>query len=217
MAVGAIVAVIHDVLISVGVYSIFEFEVTPATVIAFLTILGYSLYDTIVVFDKVNENQSKVLAPTAVTYTDMVNLSLNQVLMRSLNTIDRRRSSRSCRSWSSAPGSSAPSPSRSSASPCSSASSSAPTRRSSSPPRSLVVLKEREPRNKAHPRAPRGQRGPAPRPRPRRRRRRRRGRRATGPATRSPSAGGAADHHGGPAARRLGHHPPRPRKKGKKR
>ena len=56
MAVAALAAVVHDVLISVGVYSIFGFEVTPATVIAFLTILGFSLYDTIVVFDKVHEN-----------------------------------------------------------------------------------------------------------------------------------------------------------------
>ena len=59
MAVGAIVAMIHDVVISVGVYSVFQFEVTPATVIAFLTILGYSIYDTIVVYDKVKENQAR--------------------------------------------------------------------------------------------------------------------------------------------------------------
>ena len=56
MAVGALIAVVHDVLISVGIYSIFGFEVTPETVVAFLTILGFSLYDTIVVFDKVHEN-----------------------------------------------------------------------------------------------------------------------------------------------------------------
>ena len=56
MAIAALAAVVHDVLISVGVYSLFGFEVTPATVIAFLTILGFSLYDTIVVFDKVDEN-----------------------------------------------------------------------------------------------------------------------------------------------------------------
>ncbi|NIR39813.1 MAG: protein translocase subunit SecF, partial [Actinobacteria bacterium] len=55
MAVGALVAVAHDIIISVGVYSLFQFEVTPATVIAFLTIMGYSLYDTIVVYDKVRE------------------------------------------------------------------------------------------------------------------------------------------------------------------
>lgn len=84
MAVGGLAAVLHDVLISVGVYSIFGFEVTPATVVAFLTILGFSLYDTIVVFDKVHENAKRLGART--TYSDIVNLSMNQVLMRSLNT-----------------------------------------------------------------------------------------------------------------------------------
>jgi len=84
MAIAAIIAVIHDVLISVGVYSVFRFEVTPATVIAFLTILGFSLYDTIVVFDKVHENEQKF--GTRAPYSDIVNLSMNQVLMRSLNT-----------------------------------------------------------------------------------------------------------------------------------
>ena len=69
MAVGALAAVVHDVLISVGVYSIFGFEVTPATVIAFLTILGFSLYDTIVVFDKVHENAKRLGAPHAPTAT----------------------------------------------------------------------------------------------------------------------------------------------------
>ncbi len=86
MAVGAIIAVIHDVLISVGVYAIFRIEVTPATVVAFLTILGYSLYDTIVVYDKMRDNQSKVTPNGNYTYTDMVNLSLNQTIVRSLNT-----------------------------------------------------------------------------------------------------------------------------------
>ncbi len=85
MAIGAIVAVIHDVLISVGVYSVVRFAVTPATVIAFLTILGFSLYDTIVVFDKVDEN-AKRMGGGRYTYGDVVNLSMNQVLMRSLNT-----------------------------------------------------------------------------------------------------------------------------------
>ena len=65
MAVAALVAVVHDVLISVGVYSVFGFEVTPATVIAFLTILGFSLYDTIVVFDKVHENTAALVAAGA--------------------------------------------------------------------------------------------------------------------------------------------------------
>ena len=85
MAIGAIVAVIHDVLVSVGVYSLFGFPVTPATVIAFLTILGFSLYDTIVVFDKVKENAAK-MGGGRYTYGDIVNLSMNQVLMRSINT-----------------------------------------------------------------------------------------------------------------------------------
>jgi len=85
MAVGALVALVHDVVISVGVYSVLGFEVTPSTVIAFLTILGFSLYDTIVVFDKVHENTRR-LAAGRVTYGDVVNLSMNQVLMRSLNT-----------------------------------------------------------------------------------------------------------------------------------
>ena len=86
MAVGALVAVAHDILVSVGVYSIFQFVVTPATVIAFLTILGYSLYDTIVVYDKVRENAARVGVAQKLSYTEMMNLSLNQVLMRSLNT-----------------------------------------------------------------------------------------------------------------------------------
>ena len=85
MAVGAILAVIHDVFISVGIYSIFGFEVTPETVVAFLTILGFSLYDTIVVFDKVHEN-TKRYAGGRTTYDEIVNLSMNQTLMRSLNT-----------------------------------------------------------------------------------------------------------------------------------
>jgi preprotein translocase subunit SecF len=74
------------VVISVGVYSIFQFEVTPATVIAFLTILGYSIYDTVVVYDKVQENTGRVGMGAGMTYTDMMNLSMNQVLVRSLNT-----------------------------------------------------------------------------------------------------------------------------------
>ncbi len=85
MATAAIVAVIHDVAISVGVYSVFGLEVTPATVVAFLTILGFSLYDTIVVFDKVIENMDRFKG-SRVSYGDIVNVSMNQVLMRSLNT-----------------------------------------------------------------------------------------------------------------------------------
>ncbi len=86
MAVGALVAVAHDIVISVGVYAVFHFEVTPATVIAFLTIMGYSLYDTIVVYDKVREVGGRLTVTGRYTYTEMMNLALNQVLMRSINT-----------------------------------------------------------------------------------------------------------------------------------
>jgi preprotein translocase subunit SecF len=86
MAASAILAVVHDIAVTVGVYSLSGFEVTPATIIAFLTILGYSLYDTIVVFDKIEENTRGLAASGRLTYEDTVNLSMNQVLMRSLNT-----------------------------------------------------------------------------------------------------------------------------------
>lgn len=86
MAAAAILAVIHDIAVTVGVYAITGFEVTPATVIAFLTILGFSLYDTVVVFDKIKENTPLLGTVKGLTYTDMANRSLNQVLMRSLNT-----------------------------------------------------------------------------------------------------------------------------------
>jgi preprotein translocase subunit SecF len=86
MAVAAIIAVIHDIIFTVGVYALFQFAVTPATVTAFLTILGFSLYDTVVVFDKVRENQRSLTATGRTTYGEMVNRSLNQVLMRSLST-----------------------------------------------------------------------------------------------------------------------------------
>ena len=85
MALAAIGAMLHDVLLSVGLYSLFGFTVTPATVVAFLTILGFSLYDTIVVFDKVQENQQRY-SGFRVPYADILNVSMNQVLMRSLNT-----------------------------------------------------------------------------------------------------------------------------------
>ena len=85
MAIAAILAMLHDVLISVGIYSIIGFEVTPATVVAFLTILGFSLYDTIVVFDKVKDNIEK-FAVSRTSMADITNVSMNQVLMRSLNT-----------------------------------------------------------------------------------------------------------------------------------
>ena len=86
MSVAAIFAVVHDILITVGIYAITGFEVAPATVVAFLTILGFSLYDTVVVFDKIKENESSLGSTIGESYTDMANRSLNQVLMRSINT-----------------------------------------------------------------------------------------------------------------------------------
>jgi len=86
MALAAILAVVHDILVTVGIYALSRFEVTPGTVVAFLTILGYSLYDTVVVFDKVQENTKSMSTSARMTYTDIVNLSMNQVLMRSINT-----------------------------------------------------------------------------------------------------------------------------------
>ncbi|MDQ1533338.1 MAG: preprotein translocase subunit SecF [Actinomycetota bacterium] len=86
MSAAAIVAVLHDIAFTVGVYAIVHFPVTPATVTAFLTILGFSLYDTVVVFDKIKENTSSVAAMGKSTYGEMVDRSLNQVLMRSLST-----------------------------------------------------------------------------------------------------------------------------------
>jgi preprotein translocase subunit SecF len=86
MALAAILAVVHDIIISVGVYAVFQIPVTPATVVSFLTILGYSLYDTIVVFDKVLELTSRTAIVNRYTYTDIVSHGLNRVLMRSLNT-----------------------------------------------------------------------------------------------------------------------------------
>ena len=86
MAVGAMVAVLHDIVISVGVYALLQIEVTPATVIAFLTILGFSLYDTVVVYARIRDNTPMVSVAGRMTYTEMASLSLNQVLMRSINT-----------------------------------------------------------------------------------------------------------------------------------
>jgi preprotein translocase subunit SecF len=86
MAIPTIVALVHDILITISVYSLTGFEVTPATVVSLLTILGFSIYDGIVVFDKVDENTPLVGVTHGLTYSAMVNLSLNQVLMRSLNT-----------------------------------------------------------------------------------------------------------------------------------
>ena len=86
MAIAAILAVVHDILVTVGAYAVTGFEVTPATVVAFLTILGFSLYDTVVVFDKVEENVTGIGATGRETYSGVVNRSMNEVLMRSLNT-----------------------------------------------------------------------------------------------------------------------------------
>jgi preprotein translocase subunit SecF len=86
MAIATLVALVHDVIITVGVYSLTQLEVTPATVIAVLTILGYSIYDGIVVFDKVDENTRLVSSTGGLSYGGMINVSLNQALMRSLNT-----------------------------------------------------------------------------------------------------------------------------------
>jgi len=86
MAVGALVALAHDVLITVGIYALSGFEVTPASVIGFLTILGYSLYDTVVVFDKVKENTKDIYGGSRATYSEAANLALNQTLVRSINT-----------------------------------------------------------------------------------------------------------------------------------
>ncbi|HJE50745.1 MAG TPA: protein translocase subunit SecF [Tessaracoccus flavescens] len=85
MSIAAIVAVFHDLIVTVGVYAAVGFTVTPSTVIGVLTILGYSLYDTVVVFDKIRENV-KGLEHTNKTYSYQANLAVNQVLVRSLNT-----------------------------------------------------------------------------------------------------------------------------------
>ena len=86
MAVAALVALAHDVFITVGIYALSGFEVTPSTVIGVLTILGYSLYDTVVVFDKVKENTKNLTAQNRLTYSDAANLALNQTIVRSINT-----------------------------------------------------------------------------------------------------------------------------------
>jgi preprotein translocase subunit SecF len=86
MAAGALAALFHDLIITAGVYSLVGREVTPETVIAILTILGYSLYDTVVIFDKIKENTDSLSLVARETYGGTVNLSLNQVFMRSINT-----------------------------------------------------------------------------------------------------------------------------------
>jgi preprotein translocase subunit SecF len=86
MAIAALVALAHDLIITAGIYALARFEVTPATVIALLTILGYSLYDTVVVFDKVRENTGELSSMSRITYSDAANKAVNQTLIRSLNT-----------------------------------------------------------------------------------------------------------------------------------
>jgi preprotein translocase subunit SecF len=86
MAASALIALAHDIVITVGVYALTGFEVSPATVIGLLTILGYSLYDTVVVFDKVRENTAGLIGTRRSTYSAAANLALNQTLVRSINT-----------------------------------------------------------------------------------------------------------------------------------
>jgi preprotein translocase subunit SecF len=86
MASAAFVALMHDILITVGIYALAGFQVSPATVIGLLTILGYSLYDTVVVFDKVRENTAGLVTSGRSTYSQAANLALNQTLVRSINT-----------------------------------------------------------------------------------------------------------------------------------
>ncbi|MEV6399914.1 protein translocase subunit SecF [Streptomyces sp. NPDC051907] len=86
MAVAALIALIHDITITVGVYALVGFEVTPGTVIGLLTILGYSLYDTVVVFDSLKEGSKDITKQTRWTYSDVANRSINSTLVRSINT-----------------------------------------------------------------------------------------------------------------------------------
>jgi preprotein translocase subunit SecF len=86
MAFAAIIALIHDLLITAGIYSLAGLQVSPSTVIALLTILGYSLYDTVVVFDKVRENTASIAGGSRMTFSQAANLSVNQTLVRSINT-----------------------------------------------------------------------------------------------------------------------------------
>jgi hypothetical protein len=132
MAAAALIAVVHDMIITVGIYALIGFEVSPATMIGFLTVLGYSLYDTVVVFDKVRENTTEAFANGRMSYAEAANLAVNQTMVRSINTtiigvLPVPPCSRS------APSGSGPACCSTSRSCSSSASSSAPTPRSSSP------------------------------------------------------------------------------------
>jgi preprotein translocase subunit SecF len=86
MSAAALIALAHDLVLTVGIYALVGFTVTPATLIGVLTILGYSLYDTVVVFDKVRENVRDLKSSTTRTYSEAANLAVNQVLVRSINT-----------------------------------------------------------------------------------------------------------------------------------
>ena len=86
MAAAAIVTLLHDIVLTVGIYAIVGFPVSPASVIAFLTILGYSLYDTVIVFDRVAEDTAKLTSVSTKTYGEAANEALNEVLVRSLST-----------------------------------------------------------------------------------------------------------------------------------
>lgn len=86
MSLAAVLALVHDLIITAGVYGAMGFEVTPAAVIGFLTILGYSLYDTVVVFDKIRENTFEVEFSETTTFAQQVNYAINQTLVRSINT-----------------------------------------------------------------------------------------------------------------------------------
>ena len=202
MALAAFVAMIHDLLVTVGVYSLVGFQVTPDTVIAILTILGYSLYDTVVVFDRVRDNTKGFGASGRMTYSEMVNLSMNQTLARSINTslvailpvlVGARRRGRDPR---------APPPCRTTAWPYSSACISGAYSSIFIASPVLAMLKEREPRYAAIRQRleARGERAGVLTPAAaaagrvgRRRRRRRPGRSARhGAASAAPSAPGAA-------------------------
>jgi preprotein translocase subunit SecF len=86
MAIGGMLALAHDLIIAAGIYSLAGFELTPSTIVGLLTILGFSLYDTVVVYDKVVENAKDILAGSRTTFSEAANLAVNQTLMRSINT-----------------------------------------------------------------------------------------------------------------------------------
>jgi preprotein translocase subunit SecF len=86
MSVAALVALAHDMILTLGIYALSGFEITPAAVIGFLTILGYSLYDTVVIFDRIRENTLDVEFSETTTFASQVNLAINQTVVRSINT-----------------------------------------------------------------------------------------------------------------------------------